>query len=89
MRTPDLATLREPITEDDLFDYSEYLEVSAETTKLFFDRMRFQYQADTWMSQELWEIYCQMKAATERMDRLRVNMKAAGAFPNLPDSPPR
>lgn len=80
MKTADLATLMEPLTDEDMLDYLEYTEVSAETIKLLFDRVRFKYQADTWMSAELWEIYNQMKSASERLSQLRTNMLAAGAL---------
>lgn len=71
MSTPDPATLKEPVTEWDAADQAEYMEVCAATLELMFHRVRFQYQGDTWISNELWEIYLKSKEAADRLNRLR------------------
>ena len=60
-----------------MLDEEEMIENAVDVAKALFDRVRFQYQGDTWISNELWQIYCQLQAAHERFAELR----ATNAFP--------
>jgi len=72
------SQLKEPVTRADAMDHEEYLEQAAGTMKALFDRTRYQYQGDTWISNSLWEIHCLLQQAHEKMSALR----ASNCFPD-------
>ncbi len=67
----DPVQLQEPVCIDDIRDQEEMIENVVEVQRALFDRVRFQYQQDTWISQELWVIYGYLDAAAQKMSELR------------------
>lgn len=63
----DEEILNEPVYEDDIDQYGESLNNAMLDLRLLFSRTRIQYQGDTWISQELWNQYCLLDQAYERM----------------------
>lgn len=79
----DLTQLKEPVTLEDMLDMEEYIEVAITTQKSYFDRIRYQYQGDTWMSNGLWEVCCLLDQAHKKMAELR----ATNVFPRSDSIP--
>lgn len=73
----DHTQLREPVIRDDILDQEEMIEATVEVQKMLIERTRFQYQTDTWVSEELMQIYYLLHQASSRLSSLR----ATGAFP--------
>jgi hypothetical protein len=71
MPVPESSTLRQPVTEEDLVDHMEYCDVAAGGIESLFHRLRYQYQQDTWISNELWLAFQEMKAGVGRLQRLQ------------------
>lgn len=67
----DPVILRTPVEEEEVQDQEDFLESICLAQKAFFDRTRFQYQGDTWISKELWEIHHLLNLAHERLANLR------------------
>ena len=73
----DEETLNEPVFEEEIDEsYGETLNNAMLDIRLIFSRVRRQYQGDTWISQELWEQYCLLDQAAERM----IHMMQQGVF---------
>jgi hypothetical protein len=73
----DEETLNEPVYEEDIDEsYGETLNNAMLDVRLLFARVRRQYQGDTWISQELWEQYCLLDQAADRM----INLMNQGVF---------
>lgn len=67
----DPTQLKEPVTLEDALDLEEYIEIVVESQKALFDRVRFQYQGDTWISNALWDIHNLLEEAAKKMAALR------------------
>ena len=83
----DEEILNEPVYEEDIDQYGETLNNAMLDIRLVFTRIRRQYQGDTWISQEVWEQYCLLDQAYERM----VTLMDHGVFkkPKEPTAPGR
>lgn len=69
--------LHEPVTDEDMDDLIDYATSLADTTKAYFDRVRFQQQGDSHVSNELWCAYCELTNVEKRLRHLKEQV----AFP--------
>lgn len=80
----DEETLNEPVTDEDLDQFGESLNNAMCDVRLLFARTRRTYQGDTWISQELWNVYCLLDHTADRM----LALIDQGAFPKPPPRGP-
>lgn len=57
----DRESLTEPLTEADADQIGEELMILQSDARLLFTRARYQYQGETWISQELWQAYSKLE----------------------------